>query len=126
MGVSMKGLDKQITEAMGAHGCWKQKLKEAVSRGYLRDPAEDIGREDLCNFGKWLKELSKVPEIASTSEFGAVVAAHARFHQAAGHVAKCVEKDLVDKASDLLDGQDFHRISAALGKAMIEWRKSLQ
>lgn len=122
----MEGLEQQIKEAMGAHGCWKQQLKEAVSQGRLRDRAEDIARDDRCSFGKWLHDLRADPEISKSPEYAAVVAAHARFHKAAGHVAKCVENDLRDNASELLNGPDFQKISAALGKAMIEWRESLQ
>lgn len=124
--MSMEGLDKQIKDAMGAHGCWKQQLKDAVAHGRLRDPAEHISRDDLCNFGKWLQDLQADPETSSSPEYAAVVAAHARFHKAAGHVAKCVENGLGDTASELLNGPDFQKISASLGKAMIDWRKSLK
>ncbi|MEL0437813.1 CZB domain-containing protein [Phycobacter sp. K97] len=122
----MEGLERQIKEAMGAHGCWKHRLQEAVSFGRLRDSAEDIARDDRCRFGKWLRDLQDDPEIRTSPEYTAVVAAHARFHEAAGHVAKCLENDRRDAASVLLNGADFQKISAALGKAMIEWRNSLQ
>ncbi len=122
----MSDLDRQIREAMGAHGCWKLQLAESVSSGRLRSPSAHIARDDHCTFGKWLRTLAADPQLSRSAAFQSVVAAHARFHQAAGHIAKCVETDRVEKAAELLNGADFRLISDQLGKAMIDWRQSLR
>lgn len=119
-------LDRQIKEAVGAHGCWKLQLKEAVAVGRLPWPAEQISRDDQCTFGKWLLALGEDPEIGETRHFQAVTEAHSRFHQAAGYIATCVEKNRPDAAAELLNSGDFQKIADQLGKAIIDWRKSLR
>lgn len=122
----MKLLAEQIAAAMGAHGCWKLQLKEAVARGMLHCKSDDIARDDMCTFGKWLGDLTAEPEIAGSPEFKNVVLAHRRFHKAAGQIAKCLEARKAEHARTLVNSAEFQLISDQLGKAMIDWRKSLQ
>lgn len=118
-------LDRQIKDAVGAHGCWKLQLKEAVATGKLPWSAEQISQDDQCTFGRWLVKLRQDPEIGDSPYFQAVAQAHSRFHQAAGHIATCVEKNRRDAAAELLSSGDFQKIADRLGKAIIDWRKSL-
>lgn len=122
----MSDLAQQIKQAMGSHGCWKLQLSEAVAKGRLSSSSLVISRDDLCTFGKWLRQLSQDPVVANAAEYRLVVEAHARFHKAAGQIARCVENGEVEAAAALLNGSDFQKISDRLTSTMADWRQSLQ
>ncbi|MGI3167094.1 CZB domain-containing protein [Pseudooceanicola sp. 200-1SW] len=118
-------LDRQIKDAVAAHGAWKSKLNQAVQTGVLPKPARDIAVDDQCAFGKWLHGLRGDSTVSGSAEYGAVVRAHAAFHQLAGAIAAKVETGARDAAEDELSGPRFAQSSAELERAMNRWRLSI-
>jgi hypothetical protein len=83
-------MDKQeITKYIGQHSAWKQRLKQAIESGSHSWDIGDVGRDDHCDFGKWLKTLP--PAVRSSVHCRNVANLHADFHREAAHVLELVE-----------------------------------
>ena len=117
-------LEREITEAMGAHGAWKLKLRKAVESGVLPKPAADIACDDQCGFGKWLHGMKGDSAIAGSAHFRDVMSAHAAFHKAAGAVAKMVEQGRNEAAGAALEGADYVGATSKLSRAMRAWKEA--
>lgn len=118
-------IEKTITEAIGAHGAWKMKLRVAVNSGVLPKPAAAIARDDDCPLGKWLSRVKSEPEMRNSAAFDAVCRCHAEFHAMAGKIARQIEQGDRAGAIALLDDHMFHQSSRALAYAMTRWRREL-
>jgi methyl-accepting chemotaxis protein len=115
-------MDKaQINRAIGAHGMWKNRLKGAISNGGSDVKADTAGRDDACEFGKW---LASVPASQRDAHWSKVSELHKAFHQTVGDVLRKLEAG--DKASaEKLTANDspFAMASAKCTMAMLEWSK---
>ena len=47
-------LDTQITKAIAAHAKWKRRLRDAIETGTSDIDTSTAGRDNVCEFGKWL------------------------------------------------------------------------
>lgn len=112
----------QIMEAIGAHGSWKLKLRNAAQNGSLPKPAADIATDNQCAFGKWLYSMQSNPEIANSDQYRKVVTAHAKFHSEAGRIAKLIENGRPDFALKEMDSRAFTEASEILKKEMMTWK----
>jgi hypothetical protein len=114
----------QITEALGAHGVWKMKLKTAITVGKTTDAPADIARDDRCQFGKWIKTLKQDPAFRADRDLAQVERLHAEFHRSAGQVADLVARG--DKAAAISAlNSTFATSSSALSAAMGAWKGKL-
>jgi len=43
---------EEITKAIGAHGMWKQRLRQAIDTGKSEFTVERVRPDNLCDFGK--------------------------------------------------------------------------
>ena len=98
------------------------KLKRAASRGELEVPAADVTRDDLCTFGKWLKDIETDPDVQGSAAFEEVQAKHTAFHKVAGQIAAQIEAGQTDAASKGLDDSAFKDASAELASALYTWK----
>jgi len=113
----------QIGLAIGAHGNWKLRLKEAIHTGKSQMEVATARADDRCAFGKWLYGL---PEAARESETAMKVKAlHAEFHEVVGHI---MEMALAGKRTEaekaMQRGGKFASLSNELTRVMIEWKES--
>lgn len=116
----MSEIQDQITKAIGAHGMWKARLREAIDTGKLGTPIADIAAHDRCEFGKWLQGAT-LTSLHGSTDYTKVVALHAQFHRAASEVAGSVARGDRKGAESLLNGE-FSDASAKLTSAMMRWK----
>jgi len=49
---------QDLDMAIGAHAMWKMRLANAIASGKSEFVPERIEPDNLCDFGKWLYDLS--------------------------------------------------------------------
>ncbi|MBK8240763.1 MAG: CZB domain-containing protein [Deltaproteobacteria bacterium] len=119
----MSDVKDHITKAVGAHGLWKARLREAIGKGTFDTKPEIVERCDACEFGKWLEGLAG--DAASKNEhYPKVHALHADFHKSAAAVVRLVLRGDKAGAVTSLDGA-YADISGALTGAMMRWRAAV-
>ena len=78
--------DMNLDDAIKTHTVWKMLLRRYIDRPDHSLSPVAVGSLDGCDLGNWLegdgKKYSNIPE------FTALVAGHARFHQAAAEVIR--------------------------------------
>lgn len=112
---------EEITKAIGAHGLWKQRLRQAIDTGKSDFTVERVKPDHNCDFGKWLHSLPAADK--STVNWKTVQELHARFHHEASRVlglALSGQKQDAEKSIDT--GSEFSTISSNLTAAMMKWK----
>lgn len=110
-----------INQAVGAHGMWKNRLKEAIASGSAEIPVDTIGADDQCVFGKWLYGPHLSVADKATEYYKAVLTLHSQFHKTAARVAELALAGKKQEADTLLTGE-FAEASVSLTSAMMEWK----
>ncbi len=115
-------LKDQITSAIGIHGLWKNRIREAISTGKSDwDPAfvKPCGN---CDFGKWLNSF---PPSSKDDHYKDVYKLHAAFHEEAARVLDMAlkgKKAEAEKASAF--GSEYTNLTSKLTKAMMDWKSA--
>jgi len=114
-------LKDEITKAVGAHGLWKNRLIQAIDSGTSEfDPAA-VGKDNQCEFGKWLYGDGAHFKGAS---YDKVRKLHADFHTEAANVLRLATAGHRPEAHKALEREStFTKTSAALTSAMMTWAK---
>ncbi len=47
----------KINKVLGAHGLWKQRLRDAIETGRSEFTADRVPNSNICEFGKWFNLL---------------------------------------------------------------------
>lgn len=118
-------MDKnELDKAIGAHGMWKARLKQAIATGKVDTPTDTIRKDNECAFGKWLHGSSLNTEEKNTPEYKKVRDLHAHFHKCAARVAELAQNGKKDLAEQMLsvDGE-FGEASHKLTQAMMDWKR---
>ncbi len=116
-------LADQINKAIGAHGMWKQRLRSAIDSGKSEFTVADVGKDNLCEFGKWLYGTSLSAADKTSAEYKAVRDLHARFHQCAAKVLSCaLAGNRAAAEASLGNDGEFTTASAELTRAMMGWK----
>lgn len=112
----------EIQLAIGAHGLWKQRLSSAIATGKSEFSPDDIRRDGLCDFGKWLHSL---PESDRASELWKKVhSLHERFHlESAGVLEAALAGRKEEAAAAMAQGSAYALVSMRLTAAMMEWMR---
>lgn len=115
------GIKDELTKAMGAHGLWRDKLKKAIQAGKGEFVANDVRKDNLCAFGKWLEESS--PEDRKLAQFKIVKMLHAQFHVEAARIIELVQANKLAEAKACLEDPQgmFSRLSTQLSSALMKW-----
>lgn len=71
-------------DAIRAHSAWKMKLSTYLFKPDHSLDASEVGADDNCELGKWLKGDGR--KHSSLSEYSGLVSKHALFHKAAASV----------------------------------------
>jgi hypothetical protein len=113
----------EITEAIGAHGAWKTRLKAAALAGATAIDPRQVADCHACRFGQWLDaHLSANPEDRAARR---IFDLHQRFHRAAGEVAEAICAGHGDQAVRDVETGPFKGASDALVAAMMDWRRKV-
>ena len=115
----------QINNAIGAHGAWKMRLRSAISTGKGDINSLTAGRDDLCEFGKWLNSPELDAETRAGMPYQVVRRLHTEFHRTAGRVLGLVEARHTTAANACMSGE-FTERSEKLVRAMMKWKGQLQ
>ncbi len=124
MVAGMSDLAQQIQRAVGAHGMWKTRLKDAIASGRSEFTVEMVTRDDRCDFGRWLHTEAD-PTMKASPHYQKVRELHAAFHrQAAAVLAHAVAGRQAEARAALDLRSPFAAASAQLTQAMMEWRRT--
>jgi len=113
-----------IRKAISAHGFWKHHLREAIASGSSEMTPAHVEADNECVFGKWLHSLP-TPD-RDSAHYDTVHSLHAAFHKEAAKVLRLALMGAKTEASHALEsGGTFASASAALTRAMMDWRKTV-
>ena len=113
---------EEINQAIGAHGVWKQRLRQSIRSGNSELTPAETQSETLCEFGKWLHSLP--PEEKACQHWKTVQDLHLRFHLEAARVLALATTGDKEEAEKALVG-GFSDVSARLTSSMMKWRSHL-
>jgi hypothetical protein len=119
-------LENEIAAAIRSHERWKAKLIASIEDGAVTVDLADIGKDDICAFGRWLYG-STIPTPARLDPNYIIVQfLHAKFHQCAGQVVQLLSEGRRAEARALLasDGE-YTRTSEQLMGTMEKWKESV-
>ena len=120
-------LHEQIKSAIGAHGLWKVRLKQAIDSGGNGLSVNVVRDDHKCAFGTWLHGSNFQPGVTQSENYRSCVELHRRFHCAAADVLSLVIAGKKQDATAALGARgEFSRISAELTNAMMSWLSEAQ
>jgi hypothetical protein len=113
-------LQQEIQSAIGAHGLWKGRLKDAIQRK-PSDLSVAVVRDDhACAFGKWLQSADAVTK--KSKSYQKCGDLHRRFHLATADVLGLALAGKSAEASQAIaPGSQFFKASIELTQAMMAW-----
>lgn len=114
----------EINKAIFAHGAWKMRLRDAISKGSSDMTVDTAKRDDCCAFGKWLHGTEITSHVHGSAQHQTAIRLHKEFHLSAGKVLDEALKDHKDKAISLLKGE-FGERSETLMIALTKWKHEL-
>ncbi len=112
---------KNITDAIGAHGAWKLRLRTAINTGRSDAKPSDVRCDDRCALGEWLHGPAMDTQTRSGLPYQVTKRLHAEFHGTAADVLTLALDGRKDEASSLLNG-DFTARSEKLVRALTKWK----
>lgn len=113
-----------IDTALTAHAQWKKRLQDAVETGQSSFQAEDVRKDNACQFGQWLYALSDADK--KSAMVTKVRELHASFHKAAGdilHLALSGKKAEALKALEF--GGPYGKATGELVLALQAWKQQI-
>lgn len=115
----------EIKNAIGAHGLWKGRLMSAIATGLSDYAPDQVCKDDLCDFGKWLYGSNLAAAMKKTPEFETCRALHADFHKAASEVLRlAVSGKKIEALDAMKSGSRYIEVSTALTQAMKKWAQA--
>ena len=116
-------LAEEISKAIGAHGMWKQRLRNAIDAGKSEFTPDTVAKDNACDFGQWLYGNSLSAVDKGCAEYKAVKDLHAKFHQCASGVLKwAVTGKKADAETMMGTAGSFTTASGELTRAMMTWK----
>ena len=112
-------LNAQLSNAIGAHGAWKLRLRMAAMKGDSSEVMTRAGDCHACDFGRWLDGLPA--DLRAKPEARETIGLHEAFHKSAGRVAQLIAQGKKDAALSMLD-DEFSEASSALKTAVAKWK----
>jgi len=76
---------EQVQAAIGAHGMWKARLRQAIDTGSSEFKVETVSQDNQCAFGKWLYGEGR-NSFPSAADHEQVRRLHADFHREAARI----------------------------------------
>jgi methyl-accepting chemotaxis protein len=118
------GINEEVARAFGSHTLWKTRIERAAVAGKSEFQPDDVCKDGLCTFGKWLHDPKLPAEVRDSRHYAEVRRAHADFHQAAGGaIKKAITGDPQGAKHDVEQGAYF-KASESLFNAMFTWQRA--
>ena len=122
---SPQQIQADIAQAIRAHAAWKRQLRCAIDTGRTDIVVDDIGREDLCEFGRWLNETS-LPVGNQDDHLKVIRHLHAQFHRVAAATLQLALSGRKTEAEQAMGAAGIYsRISLRLTTALNGLRGSI-
>ncbi len=119
--------EQEVDQAVGAHGAWKSRLKQAIDSGKIDTPIATIQSNNQCQFGKWLYGSNLPASTKSSPQYQTIAELHTQFHKLAAHVAELAASGKKDKATEAMaPDSEFAKVSSKLVMGLMAWKKSLR
>lgn len=119
---SPMSLRDEIRMAILWHEAWKERLRASVETGSIDAEVGTIGRDDLCEFGRWLYGDTIGTHSRRSPQYKMCKSLHAEFHRVAAKVATLATTGKRAEAASALEPQgEYARISAQLIACMTDW-----
>lgn len=116
---------RQIRDAIGAHGAWKARLVDAIAKGTCPLTVAQAQADDACAFGKWLKGGPQL-KVDGGAHFEKVSKLHRDFHVCAGRIlALALSGHGAEAAKLTMPGTDYAQLTGSLGLALMNWDREL-
>jgi len=118
----MSSFNEQVQAAIGAHGMWKARLRQAMDSGSSEFKVDVVRLDDRCDFGRWLYGEARQGH-GSDPQFEVVRKLHAEFHaEAAKVLGHAVAGNKGQAKASMAMGGPFSRVSSSLIGALTSWR----
>jgi|SRR6056297_1850214 len=120
--MSDPALYTKLTDAIGAHGAWKFRLRAAARKGADEEMVRQAGDHHGCAFGQWLDSLPgdvRLSQVANDT-----IVRHAEFHRVASRAAQLIKQGETEAALGMLE-TEFAGASQALTAAVSRWRMAV-
>jgi len=105
---------EQVQAAIGAHGMWKARLRQAIDTGSSDFKVDVVRQDNQCAFGKWLYGEGK-GGFPSMADYEQARRLHAEFHGEAAKVLAHAVSGRPKEAHDAMQpGAPFVHVSSAL------------
>jgi hypothetical protein len=116
-------LEDEIEEAIHDHEGWKSKLHASIDSGTVSVDAADVGRDDVCPFGRWLYG-STIPKDARVHpDYMIVRYLHSKFHECAVQIVQFISEGKKTDAEALMaPGGKYTKLSNELFEGMVTWK----
>lgn len=115
-------LQEEIKKAVGAHGMWKKRLQDAIETGKSDFNPDNVCKDNLCDFGKWLYGDTIAAQAKGMPEYQTCRELHGKFHGIAGEVLRmAVAGKKEDALKAIAPGSEFATISTTLTQALMKW-----
>lgn len=120
-------LEDEIAGAIHSHEQWKVRLAAAIQADTIEDDVAEVGRDDICAFGRWLNGWTIPNDARYDPNYIIVHFLHSKFHECAGNVVRLLSEGKTAEASALMasDGE-YTRISDQLVATMMKWMDSIE
>ena len=119
-------LEEEIANAIRTHQRWKIKLHASIENGTVPADTTDVGKDNVCAFGRWLYGSTIPKDAYYDPNYIIVRFLHAKFHECAGRVVQLLCDGKKAEAVTLMatDGE-YTRTSDQLMAKMAEWKDSV-
>jgi len=119
-------LELEISQAIRSHERWKAKLCTSIESGTVTADAFDVGRDDICDFGRWLYGATIPKDAQCDPHYISVQHLHAKFHKCAEKVVYLLsEGKKTDPSALMASGGEYTKTSDQLIATMVDWNKSV-
>jgi methyl-accepting chemotaxis protein len=118
------GINEEVARAFGSHTLWKTRIERAAEAGKSEFKPDDVCKDALCTFGKWLHDPKLPADIRASRHYAEVNRLHAEFHQAAGGaIKKAISGDTAGARRDVEHGT-YAQASKRFFDAMFVWQRA--
>jgi len=118
-------MKKEISQAISAHGMWKNVLRKAIETGECPSTPEKVQQDIHCSFGKWLHTRID-PSMKKMPMYKKIVKTHKKFHVAAAKILTLALARKKEEATEGIQlGSEFSKLSSSLISELTQWEDSL-
>ncbi len=118
-------INEELARAFGSHTLWKTRIERAAESGRSEFLPDDVRKENLCTFGKWLNDAALPENVRQSDHYRRVKALHAEFHVAAGNA---IDQALAGQAqaarTDLREGR-YYTAAQRFYNGVFDWQRAV-